>query len=139
MRMRIVRRRADKLLTRLKLKNTHRRDETKTSFVCPICSTKTTFTWKDFKNAQAALNKNSALTPEEREAFSKTSPLQRIESNVLGRRMPLFLEYALDFHCRHCGSPFRILFAVVEAQGPSFVVKSMLGPVRKPRRPHAKG
>jgi hypothetical protein len=100
----------------------------KTSFKCPVCSRKTAFSWKNLENAHAALNQRSAFEKEIKEVFDTAFPVQRIESNVLGRRMPIFLEYALDFHCAGCGTPCRILFSLIETkQGESYyMIKSLL-------------
>lgn len=132
--MEIIRHPPEECFDNLKLFAQRRGGANKTSFKCPICSRKTYFNWKDFKEAHAALNQGSAFEKEIREIFDAAFPLQKIESNVLGRRMPIFLEYALDFHCAGCSTPFRILFSLIEMeQGqPYYMVKSVLAPGKAP-------
>ena len=128
--MEIIRHCAEECFDHLKVFAQRREGANKTSFKCPVCSRKAYFSWKDLKTAHTALNQRSAFRKEVKEIFDAAFPLQRIESNVLGRRMPIFLEYALDFHCAECSTPFRILFSLIEMeQGESYyMIKSLLAP-----------
>lgn len=128
--MKIIRRQAVKYLTNLKVIPKRMRKEGQTSFTCPLCSTKRNLNWRTFARAHAALNDKSPFADELRMAFDAESPLQKIETNVLGRKMPLYLEYALDFNCSRCGAPARIVFALVESEDsePFYMIKSLLSP-----------
>jgi hypothetical protein len=130
----IIRHSAEKCFDHLKVFAQHKGGANKTSFRCPVCSRKTFFSWKDLKAAHAALNQHSAFGKEIKETFDTAFPLQKIESNVLGRRMPIFLEYALDFHCPGCSIPLRVLFSLIEMeQGePYYMIKSVLASENPP-------
>ncbi|MBD3285438.1 hypothetical protein GF338_03790 [candidate division WOR-3 bacterium] len=100
----------------------------KTALRCPICSKEHILTRRDFKKAHLALNQESVFDKDTRELFRLAFPLQKIDSNVLGKRMSIYLEYALDRHCKRCRFPLRVLFAIIEGHDDSlfYLVKAVL-------------
>jgi len=95
---------------------------------CPTCSASNVVTRRDFKKAHFALNQESVFNRDTRELFRLAFPLQKIDSNVLGRRMSIYLEYGLDRYCKKCHSPLRVLFAIIEGHDEElfYLVKAVL-------------
>jgi hypothetical protein len=121
----------------LKVERTRKAGGNKTCLTCPICAKKTGFKWKNFEKAHLQLNQGSAFDKELKKLLDEAFPVQKIDSIILGRKMPIFLEYTLDFYCPKCGTPFRIFFAFLESiTGEGFyIIKSVLYPQKQDIRP----
>ncbi|MBN2378367.1 hypothetical protein JXM67_00995 [candidate division WOR-3 bacterium] len=80
------------------------------------------------KKAHLALNQTSILEDDIRQLFNLAFPIQKIVTNVLGKRMSIYLEYALDMYCKQCRLPLRVLFAIIEGHDDSlfYLVKAIL-------------